>query len=77
MKFKVYSEKKQDMIVSLQNFFFKELNKDLGYIEANQLLDYIVEDLAVDFYNEGILDAHKYISQKTVDILKLQKENEF
>lgn len=76
MKFKVYSEKKQDMIVSLQNFFFKELDKDLGYIEANQLLDFIVKDLAIDFYNEGIIDSHKYICQKATDILTLQKEND-
>lgn len=74
-KLKVSGDKKQDMIISLQNFFYKELDEDLGYIEANQLLDFFITKFAPSFYNEGVSDAHKFIGENLSNVLSLQKTN--
>lgn len=64
-------EKKDEMLISIKNFFLNERDEDLGDLAAALILKFITEELAPEFYNQGVYDAYKYINQRTEDILTL------
>lgn len=72
-KMKLSKEKRQDMINEIQTYFYKERQEDLGDLAAGFILDFFIEKLAPQFYNQGILDSYQYMSEKIEDLLEIQK----
>jgi uncharacterized protein (DUF2164 family) len=64
-------EKKDEMTNSLKNFFVNERDEELGDLAANLILKFITEELAPEFYNQGVYDAYKYISDRNEDVLTI------
>lgn len=50
-------EIKEEMINRIQAFFIKERGEEIGNLAAEQVLDFITEEMATYFYNEGIEDS--------------------
>lgn len=50
-------EIKEEMIDRIQAFFIKERGEEIGNLAAEQVLDFITEEMASYFYNEGIEDS--------------------
>lgn len=50
-------ELKEEMIDRIQAFFIKERGEEIGNLAAEQVLDFITEEMASYFYNEGIEDS--------------------
>ena len=50
-------EIKEEMIDRIQDFFIKERGEEIGNLAAEQVLDFITEEMASYFYNEGIEDS--------------------
>lgn len=50
-------EIKEEMIDRIQAFFIKERGEEIGNLAAEQVLDFITEEMATYFYNEGIEDS--------------------
>lgn len=72
-KIKISNEKRQDMIAAVRDFFLKERDEEIGDLAAGIVLDFIIEKLAPEFYNQGISDSYTYINDKIIDVLGLQK----
>lgn len=70
---KISKEKRQEMIAQIKDFFQKERDEELGELAAGILLDFIIDKLAIEFYNQGISDSYDYINDKIIDVLGLQK----
>jgi len=66
-------EKKQDMITAIQTYFQNERDEELGDLAANLILDFFIENLAAEFYNQGVFDAYSLMNEKIEDILDIQK----
>jgi uncharacterized protein (DUF2164 family) len=66
---KINKEKRQDMIRTLQAYFSKEREEELGDLAAGLLLDFIIDKLAFEFYNQGVYDSYKFMSERTEDLL--------
>lgn len=66
-------EQKERMISEIKYFFKKERDEDLGDLAAMLILDFFTEKLAKEFYNEGVHDSYKYMSDKIEDIMSIQK----
>ncbi len=66
-------EKKQEMVNSIKEYFYSEREEEMGDLAASMLLSYIIDELAPEFYNQGITDAYKYMNDKVEDMLGLQK----
>jgi uncharacterized protein (DUF2164 family) len=64
-------EKKDEMILNIKKFFLSERDEDLGDLAATLILKFITEELAPEFYNQGVYDAYKYINEKSEDLLSL------
>ena len=72
-KIKINKETREDMISSIKNYFLNEREEDLGDLSSALILDFIIEELAPEFYNQGVQDSYRYMGDKIEDILALQK----
>jgi len=72
-KFVLNKEKREFMVSAIQSYFKNEMDIDLGDLASTLILDFFAENLASEFYNQGVVDAQKYISEKIEDILGIQK----
>jgi uncharacterized protein (DUF2164 family) len=69
---KLSRDKKEEMITAIKDYFKNERDEDLGELAAGLLLNFIIEDLAKEFYNQGVFDSYKYMNDKIEDLLSIQ-----
>ena len=72
-KIKLSKEKREDMISEVKNYFSEEREEVLGDLAAGLILDFIIDKLAPEFYNQGVYDSYKYMSDRIEDVLSIQK----
>lgn len=70
---KISKETREDMISSIKNYFEKEKDEELGDLAAGFILDFIIEELASEFYNQGVNDSYKFMSVRCEDLLTILK----
>ena len=70
---KVTKERRDEMISQIKDYFLKERDEEIGDLAAGLILDFILEKLAPEFYNQGVYDAHQYIKDAAEDLLSIQK----
>lgn len=70
---KLSKEKREDMIALIKAYFLKERDEELGDLASGFFLDFIIEKLAPNFYNQGVWDAYTYMNVKLEDLLEIQK----
>lgn len=70
-RIKLSDDKRKSMISSIQTYFAKERDEDLGDLAAALILDFFMEKLAPEIYNQGVEDSYKFISDRIEDILGL------
>jgi len=68
----IKDERKKAMISQIKKYFMEERDEDLGDLGAQLILDFFIEKIAPDFYNQGLEDANLYISDKLEDMYGLQ-----
>jgi uncharacterized protein (DUF2164 family) len=61
------------MTKSIRNFFLKERGEEMGHLASEMVLDFITEELAPEFYNRGVMDSYRLMSEKVADIQLLLK----
>lgn len=72
-KFNLTKEKRENMISAIKTYFFDEREEELGDLASNLMLDFIIDELAPEFYNQGVYDSYKYMSDRVEDLLSVQK----
>ena len=72
-KFKLSKEKRAEMIESIKNYFENEREEELGDLASGLILDFFMEELADEFYNQGVWDSHVYMNDRVEDLLGIQK----
>lgn len=70
---KISKETRTEMIASIKNYFEKERDEELGDLAAGLVLDFITEELAPEFYNQGVYDSHKFMNLRCEDLLTILK----
>ena len=71
-KIKLAKEKKEAMALELKNYFLNERDEEFGDLASNLLLDFIIEEIAPEFYNQGVYDSCNYMKDRCEDLLSLQ-----
>ncbi|WP_278246103.1 DUF2164 family protein [Clostridium hydrogeniformans] len=69
---KLNKEKRFEMINSIKEYFFNNENEELGDLRASLLLDFFLEELAPEIYNEGISMCYSQLSSSLEDLFALQ-----
>lgn len=72
-KIKLTKEKRDDMISSIKEYFLDDRDEELGDLASSKILDFIIDELAVEFYNQGVYDSYKYMNRTIDDLLSIQK----
>ncbi|WP_102400456.1 DUF2164 domain-containing protein [Haloimpatiens massiliensis] len=70
---KLSKEKREKMISSIKEYFFNERDEQLGDLAAGLILDFFIEELSTEFYNQGVYDSYKYMNDRIDDLLEIQK----
>ncbi len=70
---KLSKEKRSELALAIKNYFRTEREEEIGDLAASLFLDFIVEKMAPEFYNQGVFDSYKYMEEKIEDILSIQK----
>jgi uncharacterized protein (DUF2164 family) len=64
-------EKRDDMVKAIIAYFKNERGEEIGQLAAGLVLDFVVEKLAPEFYNQGVLDSCAYMDEKVEDMQSL------
>ncbi|WBW98248.1 DUF2164 domain-containing protein [Oceanirhabdus sp. W0125-5] len=72
-KIKISNEKRKELIDKIKEFFYEERDEDLGDLAAGLVLDFIIDEIAPEFYNQGVYDSYTYMTDRIEDVLSLQK----
>lgn len=72
-KITLSKEKKDKMISAIKNYFLNEREEDLGDLSAALILDFFINEIAPEFYNQGVYDSYNYMNEKIEDLLGIQK----
>ena len=70
---KVTKEQRDEMIAAIKHYFLKNREEEIGDLQAGLMLDFIVEELAPEFYNQGVSDSYTYINDTIEDLLSIRK----
>lgn len=70
---KIKKEVREDMISSIKNYFEKERDEELGDLAAGLILDFIIDELAPEFYNQGVYDSYQFMNVRCEDLLSILK----
>ncbi len=70
---KVTKERRNDMVSEIKGYFSKEKEEEIGDLAAGLMLDFILEKLAPEFYNQGVYDSYKYMKDAAEDLMSIQK----
>ena len=71
-RIKLTKEKRDDMLSAVKHYFSKERDEEIGDLASNLMLDFIIEELAPEFYNQGVSDSQRYMSDRVEDLLSIQ-----
>lgn len=67
-------EKRSEMITAIKNYFLTEREEEIGDLASGLILDFIIEELAPEFYNQGVADSYKFLENSIEDLLSIQKQ---
>ena len=67
-RIKLEKEKRADMVKAMISYFKNERGEEIGQLAAGMLLDFIIEELAPEFYNQGVLDSCAYMNERVEDM---------
>lgn len=72
-KIELPKEKRDEMILKIKNYFLNERDEELGDLASIMIFEFITEELAAEFYNQGVYDSYKYMNDRCEDLLSIQK----
>lgn len=61
---KLSKEQRDEMIAAIKSYYLREKEEKIGDLAAGLLLDFIAEELAPAFYNQGVSDAQQFMAEK-------------
>ena len=71
-KIKLSKEQRIDMVSLIKKYFKQERGEEIGDLASGLILDFIIERLAPEFYNQGVQDSGKYMSDRLEDMEAIQ-----
>lgn len=72
-KIQLTKEKRDEMISAIKEYFYNEREEEIGDLASSLILSFIIEELAPEFYNQGVYDSYKYMNDRIEDLLSIQK----
>ena len=64
MNVKITSDKKEELVVKIQQFFMEEDLDEIGRFQAERLIEEMIKLIGPFAYNQAIGDARKLVTEK-------------
>ena len=71
-KIKLTKEQRADMVIAIKRYFKSERGEEIGDLAAGFLLDFVIDKLAPEFYNQGVQDSQRYMGDRLEDLLAIK-----
>lgn len=71
---KVTKERRDEIVSEIRKYFSKERDEEIGDLAAGLMLDFFLEKIAPEFYNQGVDDSYQYMKDAAEDLLSIHKE---
>ena len=68
MRIELTDQRRERMLRSIKKFFAEKLDRELGDLAAERLLEFFVKELGAPVYNQAIQDARKFLQGKLDDL---------
>lgn len=72
-KIELTKEKRDYMVSAIRNYFLNERDENIGDLASAMLLDFFMDELAAEIYNQGVFDSYVYMNDRCEDLLSIQK----
>lgn len=72
-KIEISKERKIILIEDIKEYFYNERGDEIGDLAAELFFDFIVDKIGPELYNQGLIDAKKFVEEKTEDIYEIMK----
>ena len=72
-KFNLSREKREELKNEIKEYFYEERDEELGDLASDMILEFFMDKLATEFYNQGVYDSYRYMTDRTEDLLGIQK----
>lgn len=72
-KIELKKEKRDYMVSAIRDYFLNERDEEIGDLASAILLDFFLDKLAVEIYNQGVYDSYGYMNDRCEDLLSIQK----
>ncbi|WP_350343279.1 DUF2164 domain-containing protein [Proteinivorax tanatarense] len=73
-KIKLTQEARKNMLEDIKHYFKNERDEELGDLAAGLILDFFVEKIGPEMYNQGVYDSYQLMSDRVYDLLAMQKK---
>jgi len=70
---RITKERKEEIVSEIKNYFLTEREGEIGDLAAGLLLDFILEKIAPEMYNQGVEDSCQYMKDAAEDLLAIRK----
>ena len=67
-KIKLIKEEKKHLIDEIKDYFGNERDEDIGDLQGDLILDFILEKIAPSIYNQAVSDMKNYMEEKIDDM---------
>ena len=68
MAIELDAQRRQRLVEGIQGMFLEEFDEDVSPFRAEQLLDFFLERLGPQVYNQGVQDARVFLQRKLDDL---------
>jgi uncharacterized protein (DUF2164 family) len=68
MRIQLSDDRRANLLRSLRDYFLENFDEPLSDFRGDGLLDFFVEHLGPQVYNQGVRDAHAYMQNKLTDL---------
>ncbi|MDW7668940.1 MAG: DUF2164 domain-containing protein [Bacillota bacterium] len=66
-------DRKKRIIEDIKEYFYKERGEEIGILAAELFYNFIIERIGAEIYNQGLIDAKKFLEEKADDIYGMMK----
>ncbi len=72
-KITIEKEERECLISKIKNYYLNIREEEIGDLAAGLLLDFIVDEIAPAFYNQGVRDSYRFMSERVEDLMNIEK----
>lgn len=68
MAIAIDESRRQHLVARFQAFFLEQFDEELSTFRAEQLLEFVLDALGPQVYNQAVQDARKFMQQRLDDL---------